>query len=375
MPPAHSSPRKPAPSERKRNADESKPKRNPPHCLRCPGPNFPLCVDCLIHSKKAQKCRTNTNLGTPDPNDQPPQLPDFPEPPQLFLDPPQMPQVSPGNNLSPQGMRNFDEEFASGPLFTQSQTDALLNGLNHEQQGFRGHMLGQAAPAPHEFTPTPSSPSIDRPTPELDSSLSPRTPVSSSSPATPSPISRRQYARTYINGTRQRPTFENPVYGFLTAKKGSVDYDVVRSGALLGRVERKKVNQRYVRTMDRILLNCEKLADETDCWLYIAAHHPSSQGEYIHYTSPAMQNDLPPDARDYLYNTSATLFSALKTARRQDVASVELAAAKARAERDVALSDAAQKQGVIDEIYRAIRDQGVTVDLSRLNASPSGVVP
>ncbi|KAL0572360.1 hypothetical protein V5O48_009595 [Marasmius crinis-equi] len=147
--------------------------------------------------------------------------------------------------------------------------------------------------------------------------------------------------------------------------------DVVRTGALLGRVERKDMNRRYVRSMDRLLLNCEKLADETDCWLYIAAHHPSSHGEYIHFTSPSMRNDLPPQAREVLDHTSSTIFSALKAARRQDVASVELSAARARAERDAALNEAAQKQRVIDELCRAIKDQGVDMDISRINLSPS----
>ncbi|KAL0569175.1 hypothetical protein V5O48_012803 [Marasmius crinis-equi] len=204
--------------------------------------------------------------------------------------------------------------------------------------------------SPFASSPSPSSPSLG--------------------PITPTPASCSWQARTYINGQRQQPTLENPVYGLLSAKKGSSEYEVLQTGALLGRVEKKNVNRRFVRNMDRLLLNCEKLADETDCWLYIAAHHPTSQGEFVHFTSPAMQKDLPPQACNVLDNTSSSLFSALKTARRQDLAAVELSAAKARAERDVALNEAAVKQRVI-ELFRAISNHGISMDLSQFAPSAS----
>ncbi|KAL0568690.1 hypothetical protein V5O48_013296 [Marasmius crinis-equi] len=366
MAPTRTSPRKPTPSQRQLDADKTtqKAKRAPQRCLRCPGPDYPLRSECTVHSKNAGKRKSDANK---DRGATPPFIPQEPGP--LFLD---HSQTRPeGTDVffappAPQEFQEFEDAFSAPgfptPPLTETEANVLLDGLHRRQRGLQANLQLQNALGDLTVqSPDPSTPRSVR-TPDLDYSSPSASPVSSPCPATPSPPSRMRVARTYIDGKRQRPTLDNPVYGMMSAKKGSAGYDVVRTGSLLGRVERKDMNRRYVRTMDRILLNCEKLCDETDCWLYIAAHHPSSQGEYIHFTSPSMQKDLPPQAREYLDNTSSTLFSALKTARCQDVASVELAASKARAERDAALNAAAHKQRVIDRLHQAIREQGV--DLS-----------
>ncbi|KAL0066839.1 hypothetical protein AAF712_006034 [Marasmius tenuissimus] len=201
----------------------------------------------------------------------------------------------------------------------------------------------------------------------LQTSTSPghsTTSASRSSTPSPSPTSRRcnRISRTVISGVRQRATQLCPTFGLMSAKKGSAPYDVVRTGSLVGRVEKSEVNRRFTRSLDRILLQCERLADETDGWVFVAAQHPSVQGEHVHWTLPAMAAELPPDATTRLDGTMSALFKALKTARRQNVAEVELEATKAWAERDLAQSHLAEKDAIITRLAEQLRSQGMNIE-------------
>ncbi|KAL0057670.1 hypothetical protein AAF712_015683 [Marasmius tenuissimus] len=177
-------------------------------------------------------------------------------------------------------------------------------------------------------------------------------------PYTPSPSTRVRYARTYLHGQRLHPTRAKPSFGTMIAHKGSSQYEVVRTGSLVGRVDRKDMNRRFTRGLDRILLNCEKLADETGCWLYIGTNHPSVHGEYVHWMSPSMRQDLPADTRLRFDKTAGSLFSALKAARRQNIVDVHLEASQCRAELDAAKADAARKQALINKLTEYVNNQG-----------------
>ncbi|KAL0057800.1 hypothetical protein AAF712_015543 [Marasmius tenuissimus] len=196
----------------------------------------------------------------------------------------------------------------------------------------------------------------------LSGSSSITSPVSSgsalSTPSTPSPATRVRYARTYLHGQRQHPTRARPSFGTMIAQKGSSRYEVVRTSSLVGRVDRKDMNRRFTRGLDRILLNCEKLADETGCWLYIATNHPSVHGEYVLWMSPPMRQDLPADTRQRFDKTAGSLFSALKAARRQNIVDVHLEASQCRAELDAAKAEAARKQALIDRLTQYVNSQG-----------------
>ncbi|KAL0578175.1 hypothetical protein V5O48_003806 [Marasmius crinis-equi] len=136
------------------------------------------------------------------------------------------------------------------------------------------------------------------------STLLPSTPQSMGgwdSPS-PSPSTRIRLAHTFLNGERQHPTREKPTFGFM------------------------KVNRHFNRKMDRILL--------------------------------AMQRDLPRGPLSFLEETSGNLFSAMKTARRQDVATVELQAAQLRAERDAARNATAEIQDVVEKLAARLRAVG-----------------
>ncbi|KAL0569437.1 hypothetical protein V5O48_012525 [Marasmius crinis-equi] len=198
------------------------------------------------------------------------------------------------------------------------------------------------------------------PDPPQSATLSP----SSSPSPSPSKAQRNRTARTYIDGKRRTPKVDDPIWGLMKARKGSQPYDVMRTGALLGPVDRSVVNKRFNTNIQRILLKCEQLADETNCWLYIAASHPTVQGEYLHWTSPAIQQDLPARIVAHWDETSADIFRGLRTARRQDIVQVEIEAAQVRKERDVALEQAASQKSVVDKLIARLRASGQ--DLSDL---------
>ncbi|KAL0067312.1 hypothetical protein AAF712_005538 [Marasmius tenuissimus] len=339
------SPRKSNPTERARQSTHGE--RRPRRCLKCPGPNYPLQKDLASHAPE-QSCGLSLDTLEPIPPAFGQATSDLSLGPTtqdlqslLAIDPVE-PDQSDSYNLA-----SMERDLGSTllPPFNNFQAPTTPRRQINDDS-FDGLQLEDSQPS----LPTPGSGST----------------TSTSWDVTPSPsasvIRRLRVSRTIISGVRQRPTRLRPTFGMMSAKKGSATYDVVRTGALVGRVEKSEVNRRFTRSLDRILLKCERLADETDGWLFIAAQHPSVQGEYVHWTSPAMAAELPPQARTRLNTTTSALFSALKTARRQNVAEIELQATKARAERDLARNSLAEKEAIIERLSAHLRSQGMSMD-------------
>ncbi|KAJ8090537.1 hypothetical protein PM082_002425 [Marasmius tenuissimus] len=227
------------------------------------------------------------------------------------------PNVSPPPVAAPQSLEGAQQpqsggqfrDFPNSALLTQNDPfgltidspplmDSLIDDAGH---------LGSDLEVGGSYLPITSGGSVSSPpvVAHPGSTLPGSSPSSSSvsssplpsTPSTPSPSTRVRYARTYLHGQRQHPTRAKPTFGSMIAKKGSSRYEVVWTGSLVGRVDRKDMNRRFTRGLDRILLNCERLADETGCWLYLATNHPSVHGEYVHWMSPSMHQDLPSDTR------------------------------------------------------------------------------
>ncbi|KAK1230092.1 hypothetical protein PQX77_006807 [Marasmius sp. AFHP31] len=398
------SPRKGNPTERAKQLKTATARR-PRRCLKCPGPDYPLQKDCTEHSNRAvARARTQVSQDSPTalanssalppttnlPVEHDPVLSHAPDTPcGLSLD-----NVHPPPTIALQ--QGSEPHFGSYPQDVRSSPSSSPNPFDPDSQdlGATADLLGSTLPPPFNNFQAPSTPSrsnassssntfqFSEPLQGIASPGRSSTSYNSSpSPSSPTRSARRnRVARTLVGGVRQRPTRLKPTFGLMSAKKGTATYgainsglekhvsanytesDVVRTGALVGRVEKSEVNRRFTRSLDRILLKCERLADETDGWLFIAAQHPSVQGEYVHWTSPAMAAELPPHARDRFNATSSALFQALKTARRQNVADIELQATKARAERDAAQSSLAEKEAIIERLSAHLRSQGMEMD-------------
>ncbi|KAJ8083316.1 hypothetical protein PM082_009188 [Marasmius tenuissimus] len=220
----------------------------------------------------------------------------------------------------------------------------------------------QAANGEHAPLP-PSSPSPHASSPSLSRSSSP----------SPQAISKRSHiSRTYKNGKRLRPTRANPHYGLLVAKKGDKDYSIVRSGRLFGPMTEGKVTQHFVECMDCILILCECVHDETGCWLQVSAGHPNSRGEHIHWESPSFEGDTPDMVFERLNALMKTIYSTLKTACRQDIASVEFQAAQCLRQRDEANQRVKEQQNILSQLALYLTTQGTSIEQIWGNGSQGG---
>jgi hypothetical protein len=85
--------------------------------------------------------------------------------------------------------------------------------------------------------------------------------------------------------------------------------------------------------MDQI----ERLAHETNCWVYIAAQHPNATGDFIHYTSPRLRREGKSEMEKIMTDVHIT-FSALMSARRKDA--IELGKALATAKQAAEAAEA-----------------------------------
>ncbi|KAJ8074610.1 hypothetical protein PM082_015513 [Marasmius tenuissimus] len=276
--------------------------------------------------------------------------------------------------LSPPALPPLMGDFSAAAILTQDDP----YGLRFATTPFMEPLVDAIGQTNHQEVDRPSASSHPDvyagnsvPSPTTNSSIESNptySPISvsvasSSPPSTPSQSSRIRYPRTYLHGRREHPTHAHPSFGMMSANKGSLKYEVVCTGSLIGRVERKDMNRRFMQGLDRILLKCERLADETGCWLQIGANHPSVHGEYVHceyvhWMSPSMRQDLPPDTQARFDSTTSGLFSALKAVRRENIVDVHLKASQCRAELDAAKTEVAKKQALIDKLIEYVSSQG-----------------
>ncbi|KAL0570595.1 hypothetical protein V5O48_011362 [Marasmius crinis-equi] len=331
---SRSSPRKPVPS-RLRGLPQPR-KRGPRRCKKCPGPNFPLQTECLVHSQRANaRASAAARATTVDAT-----LPGGPQ------------------------EDNKDNMRLNGPILAPSPSRMATPSPGPQLP---------VTPSPHRESPPP--PSQSQMAQSAQHLLSPEMPHSSPpiedasrrdttpSPSSMAPQIRRQnrLSRTVVDGTRVRPTHRDPTHGFMVAKRGANDYKVVRPGRLLGRMTSGKVTQRYNTWIDRILISCERAYDETGLWINLAAQHPGARGEHIHWTSPTLERDTHPTIFQHLNEVTDSIYSCLKTARRQDIHEVEFKSARYRQQRDEAQKRVDEQEEILGHIGEYLRSQGKTV--------------
>ncbi|KAJ7204003.1 hypothetical protein C8J57DRAFT_986400, partial [Mycena rebaudengoi] len=66
-----------------------------------------------------------------------------------------------------------------------------------------------------------------------------------------------------------------------------------------------------------IILQCERLGSETNCWLLIAANTRSHTTSVLHYVTPAMRTEALKESTAMI-NDFQSVTGALKRARRQE---------------------------------------------------------
>ncbi|KAF8697716.1 hypothetical protein AX14_001274 [Amanita brunnescens Koide BX004] len=152
--------------------------------------------------------------------------------------------------------------------------------------------------------------------------------------------------------TRVRVTAQNPAFGVVEgAMRGSQKLgkyvftishilltliwttEIRRPNMLRPRMmDRATATKRFHRELNNIIARCERLSQETNCWLVLAAQHSSSGTAATHYTSPNLRRDAMEDTLGII-NKFQSVTSSLLQAKRQDA--LEIARQLAEADKRV----------------------------------------
>ncbi|KAJ4497123.1 hypothetical protein C8R41DRAFT_917777 [Lentinula lateritia] len=121
--------------------------------------------------------------------------------------------------------------------------------------------------------------------------------------------------------TRVRITKDNPTFGWVQgAGRGQFPLELVRPRELpLPRPTTDEQGQRFRRLMSDIIAACERMAAESNCWVYIAGQHPNARIPFLHFASQRLRLEGP-SVLDELHGSADRLFTSLLSSRRQEAA-------------------------------------------------------
>ncbi|KAK7021881.1 hypothetical protein VNI00_017170 [Paramarasmius palmivorus] len=167
--------------------------------------------------------------------------------------------------------------------------------------------------------------------PDETSTPTPSTTPAQSCPSSPAKTRRKRAPLTLPGQPRIRPCKSNPVYGLVDgAKRGCETWDVPRKGPKLDTLATwADCNKRFNEKMQAILRLAEEMAEETGCWVYLAAQMPTGRHQYTHYTCRRLRKEAPGPIND-INAIAYKMFQGLVNSRRKDVLQTELEIAEAR---------------------------------------------
>ena len=93
---------------------------------------------------------------------------------------------------------------------------------------------------------------------------------------------------------------------------------------------------------------CENISNETGCWLYFAAQHPTASAPFIHYASPRLRRDAKPQVTE-IQQQLVKMFSALQTSRRQEAMELAVELAQAQDQHKEAVAEVKQVRNTLAE--------------------------
>ncbi|PPR05181.1 hypothetical protein CVT26_012267 [Gymnopilus dilepis] len=242
-------------------------------CNRCPG--RPLTIQCQ-HTKQGEKylreqaLRQELRAPSPDIQDEQTQVQDL---------------------RTPSSSQRSDTEGASSPSH-EEQTPEVHGDVFLEQTTL--------ADTTSAFSSSLMPPSLPGSQGIGDVSSTPST-ATVSTPSTVSSISKRKQVRT---------TASNPYNGFVVgAFRGQEPFSVVRGHPLPAPIaDTQKASKHFTSTISSILTKCEDLANQTGCWLFLGAQHPTAKLGAVNYASPRLRRDATEDS-----GSVATSFCRLTT--------------------------------------------------------------
>jgi hypothetical protein len=95
-------------------------------------------------------------------------------------------------------------------------------------------------------------------------------------------------------------------------------------------------------------VQCENLSNETGCWLYFAAQHPTASSPFVHYSSPRIRRDAKPQLIE-IQQQFLKIFSALQTSRRHEAMELAVELAQAQEQHKEAAAEVEQVRNALAE--------------------------
>ncbi|KAJ7206836.1 hypothetical protein GGX14DRAFT_297604, partial [Mycena pura] len=118
---------------------------------------------------------------------------------------------------------------------------------------------------------------------------------------------------------RTRVTKKNALYGNVDgAMRGSKPFDILRMKELRPAItDQADASARFLRCASDIIERCERLSQETGCWLHFSAQHLFAHGGFLHYTSPRLLREAKKDA-EQIINHANRVYATLIAARNEE---------------------------------------------------------
>ncbi|KAK7030570.1 hypothetical protein R3P38DRAFT_2774890 [Favolaschia claudopus] len=119
--------------------------------------------------------------------------------------------------------------------------------------------------------------------------------------------------------SRMRVTKKNQLHGNVVgAMRGAKKFEITRMKPLRPPIESQaEASARFLRSASDIIERCERLSNETGCWLYFSTQHVFAQKPFLHYTSPRLLKEGKKDA-EQITNHFNKLYASLIACRNED---------------------------------------------------------
>ncbi|KAK7016273.1 hypothetical protein R3P38DRAFT_3203172 [Favolaschia claudopus] len=155
--------------------------------------------------------------------------------------------------------------------------------------------------------------------------------------------------------SRVRVTKTNPIHGYIVgAMRGGKRYNIIRTKPLRDPIaSQAEASARFLRCATDIIERCERMSNETGCWLYFTTQHLFARAPFLHYASPRLLKEGKKDT-EQLTNHFNKLFASLVASRNEESKQLHQRLLSAEDEKRTATEALAAAQGAErDALLRA----------------------
>ncbi|KAG6806612.1 hypothetical protein H0H92_010682 [Tricholoma furcatifolium] len=172
------------------------------------------------------------------------------------------------------------------------------------------------------------------------------------------PLSGQTTPSTPTTADRVRITRKNAVYNkVIGAMRGSQALEISRSRPLRSPIDDVAANtRRFNRIITDIIMRCERLGEETGCWLLFLGQLPSSKA-LTHYASSRLRREAKAETINVI-NQYQALIRSLLAAKRSEAVTIQKRFDEVQKDLDHAQQELALKEAELAR-YRAMHNLGI----------------